>query len=101
MNKKDDRRARMYITEVIDNYNNYSGDPSWKDIHFFINRDIVFTKYYIDKDFIREWREWFEKTPYLHFMGEYEGITYRRLKHNLKELRKANIKLSVMTDIEY
>ena len=101
MNKKDDEKARMYVTEWIDAENNYSGAADWNYVLKCVNRDQLFLQYYIDKDFIREFKDWLLEIKGLNFRGEYEGIQYKRLKHNLKELKKANIEIKVFTDIEY
>ena len=101
MNKKDDRKAREEVTDLIYSEENYSGAQDWKYVLMCINRTTIFTKYYVDKDFLREFKDWLMEIRGLNFRGEYEGVQYKKLKHNLKELKKANIDIPVWTDIEY
>lgn len=95
-----EEKARMIIADALERYdiNNPKNDFSY--INYIIQMKNLITDYYLSKDFFREWKDVFEKQEKFHLYDEYEGNYYKHIIHNLKELKKANIKFEIINFLE-
>ena len=97
--KRDEEKARIDVEYYFnDQINNHTG-------HILCDIRDVFDNYYLSANFFREFKEFFKLANNklnMYSVDGFEGITYKRIKHNLKELRKANIGVEVINcEIEY